>query len=781
MELRKATMSMRGSLVFVIALAFSCLCAADGLIVVDDPAMAQIRPEAPFRFAPLDVREHHVTVRINDQLAETRIDQVFFNPTKHRLEGTYMFPLPVGAHLDDFAMEVNGKMVSAELVDAAKARRIYEDIVRRMRDPALLEYVGAGMLKARIFPIEPGSEKRVEIRYSQVLTADGGLIEYRYPLGTERFSARELDSVSVAIELECSRALRTVYSPSHQVEIRRHGSHRATVGFEASHLRPDTDLELLYSMGEPSGVGLDLITHTDGRDGAGYFMLLATPGVNLDATEVMAKDVVFVLDTSGSMADRGKLDQARRALGFCLRNLDSRDRFEVIRFSTEAEALFGELRPARADALDEALAFLEQLKPRGGTAIEDALALALEPARDHDGPTDVGHGRPRGGAGSENERPYMVVFLTDGRPTVGDTDTDRLVQTVIDAVGSRSVRIFCFGVGTDVNTHLLDRVSEQTRAATQYVLPEEDLELKVSSFYSKISSPVLASPRLRAGRGVRLLELEPSRLPDLYRGEQLVVLGRFEGRGSAELTLEGTVNGRPHRVRSVVAFDRDAHNELVPLLWATRRVGSLLDQVRLNGDDPELRDEIVRLARRYGVLTPYTAHLIVEDEARRGVSPASRSLQEIDRERALRDEGGRLYEELRVTTSGEAAVGGAQSTRALKDSTVASMAREATKLALRGQASAPSVAKKMIEAVGSQQHRYLGGRTFYRNGDRWIDAEVARSPDAQRHRITFGSDAYFRLLDEHPEAAKWLALGSRVELVLGNAIYEIVASEQPLE
>src|SRR4029079_11333200 len=166
---------------------------------------------------------HHVTVDIKDQVAVTSVDQEFVNPNGQQLEGTYLFPLPAGAHIDKFSMDINGKMQEAELLPADKARSIYEDIVRRHRDPALLEYVGKGAFRVRIFPIEPNSTKRVRLKYTQLLKADSGLVEYTYPLNTEKFSARPLKDVSVKVDLNCKRPIKSVYSPSHNVDIRRHG------------------------------------------------------------------------------------------------------------------------------------------------------------------------------------------------------------------------------------------------------------------------------------------------------------------------------------------------------------------------------------------------------------------------------------------------------------------------------------------------------------------------------------------------------------------------------
>ncbi len=738
---------------------------ADGLIVIHDPPVILPHPPMPPRprpypFAPLEVRYHHVIARIVDQVAVTEVDQVFFNPNPQQLEGTYLFPIPVGAQIDKFTLDINGHPVEAELLDAEKARRIYEDIVRKARDPALLEYAGQGLFKVRIFPIEPHSEKRIQLKYTQLLRSDGGVVSYLYPLNTEKFSAAPLKTVSLKVEIESRQPIQSVYSPSHAVEIKRHGANRVVVGFESRDIKPDTDFQLFFTPAGTADVGLSVLTYHDGDAEGGCFMLLAAPAAEVGLDQVVAKDVVFVLDTSGSMADRGKLEQAKRALAFCLRNLNERDRFEIVRFATEAQPLFQQLAELSEANLRKAEDFVQQLKPTGGTAIEDALLKGLEPVR-RDG---------------DRDRPYFVVFLTDGLPTVGNRNEEHILASVAQAVGDRAIRIFCFGVGTDVNTHLLDQLAQRTRAASQYVLPDEDLELKVSTFFAKISQPVLANVKLRVAGDVRLAKVHPTDLPDLFKGEQLVVFGRYAGHGTAAITLEGTVNGQPRAFTYDARFvDRAREHEFIPRLWATRRVGYLLDQIRLHGENRELRDEVAELARRYGIVTPYTAYLIVEDERRRDVPLPQRTLQTIEKDERVRGQTRRMYEEVQKNKSGGAAVGGAQATEALRSADQLEAPAAARGLTLRGQVGEAAAGGQLVErSLLAQPTRVIRGRTFYQNGVQWVDARVQSLPDAPRVRVPFGSDEYFDLLAKHSDAAPWLALGVSVQVVLDDTVYEIV-------
>jgi len=717
----------------------------DGFIVVERPFL--VRP-GHFPFAPLEVTSHHVEVKIDGQVAVTSIDQEFYNPNDQRLEGTYMFPVPKGAHIDKFSMEIGGKMVDAELLRADKARQIYEDIVRRMRDPALLEYAGRDLFKIRIFPIEPRSRKPIKISYTELLRSDAGTVTYSYPLSTEKFSAQPIKSLSVKVEVKTEQPLASIYSPSHKVEIKRDGANRAVIGYESKDETPDTDFQLVYNS-EARDVGLSLITHKPaGEDG--YFLLLAAP-TTAKETKPAPKDIVFVVDTSGSMAGP-KLQQAKKALEFCVENLNNEDRFEIVRFSTEAEPLFGKLVDADSEHRKRASNFIADLKPIGGTAIADALQSALKARTE------------------KTERPFLIIFLTDGLPTVGARNPDEIVAEVKKA---GSARIFSFGIGSDVNTQLLDQIAEGTRAFSQYVLANEDLEVKVSSFYTRIKEPALTNVRLEFGGGVRTSKLYPAQLPDLFKGDQLVVTGRYTGSGEVAAKLTGIANGREQIFTYKVKFN-DSSNDYVARLWATRRVGFLLDEIRLHGETNELRDEATDLARRYGIVTPYTAYLIVEDEDRRRVPMTERSMQSMSGDTAARAEVSKAWGGFKEKKDGEDAVANARSQNAFKfaDQSAASIYSGAAE-SLRGFAFAAPAARAESDRVTqyTQQSKFVNGRAFFQNGKQWVDTNAQNA--TKRERIQFNSEAYFDLLKKHPEAAPWMALGQNVLLALDDTVYEI--------
>ena len=745
--------------VLLAAIAAPAILGADGLIIVQNPGDSV---PGHFSFAPLSVTYHHVSVAITDLAAVTTVDEEFYNPGDQRLEGTYMFPLPAGAQIDSFSMDINGTMTKAELLPADKARAFYEDIVRKMKDPALLEYVGRGAFQLRIYPIEPRSGKRIIIKYSQLLTNDGGLVTYTYPLNTEKFSSAALKDASVSVTLDGKQPLRSVYCPSHPAEIRRDGDRRAVVGWEGRDVWPDSDFTVMFSR-TPSPLGIDLQAVRSTTDD-GYFMLLASPGAVPDAGGVQPKDICFVLDTSGSMAG-AKLQQAKKAIEFCLANLGTQDRFEIVRFSTEAEPFFGSLVPADKSHVDQAVSFVESLNPIGGTAIEDALdrALAL---------------RASGGAGAA--RPYLVIFLTDGLPTVGETSEDTLVARASRA-GS-GTRIFTFGIGNDVNTHLLDRIASETRAVSQYVLPKEDIEVKLSSFYAKIRDPVLSGLSLSInGSGIRVTRLQPSTLPDLFSGDMLVVFGRYSGSGTATARITGTFNGTQKEFSAQVTFP--AHtgaDTFVPRMWATRRVGWLLDEMRLHGESGELRDEVIRLARDFGIVTPYTAYLVVEDEEQRNVPAQMRSFQDLEKDKGAMDDAQSRLDSVRKEATSEAsragapAVANSQALQDLKSSTNLQQSLQGQGLARPASPSAvPGGYRDFRTQNYAQQAQVVNGRAFYLNGTTWTDSTAQAGKKLAQMQLKFASADYFTFMSKHPDAAQWLALGSNVDLVVDGVLVSV--------
>jgi Ca-activated chloride channel homolog len=556
---------------------------AQGLLIPTDKTLA-----------PLALVNQNVKIRIEDQAAVTRVTQIFRNPTSQQLEATYVFPVPKGASVKKFTMWVDGKEVSGELVEADKARTIYTDIVRRIQDPGLLEYVGSNLLRLRVFPVPAHGEQKLSVSFTSIAPQEDGLVEYVYPLKTSGKIGQALEKFSLHATLRSQHLLQNVYSPNHSVKVDRKSDHEAIVTCEASQVVLDKDFQLYYAQGSKD-VELTMLTCRPMKGSDGTFMLLISPRAELSKKQHVARDMVFVLDTSGSMQGP-KMEQAQKALKFCLGALSPKDRFTVMNFATTVNRYAATLVPASNEQVDEAKKWVDDLSAVGGTAIDAALDAALDTRPD------------------DPSRPFTVVFFTDGQPTVGETNPDKILKKVMEK-NTANTRIFTFGVGDDVNAALLDQLADKTRAVSTYVRPAEDIEVKTSGLYSKISHPVLTNLKLTAGKDVTLSEIYPTHLPDLFHGSQLVVLGRYHGKGHTAVTLTGSVGKETKEFVYEVNFPTktDDDKAFVVDLWARRKVGYLLEQIRSNGEKKELVEEVVALAKKHGIATPYTSYLVVPD------------------------------------------------------------------------------------------------------------------------------------------------------------------------
>ncbi|MGH9903466.1 MAG: VIT and vWA domain-containing protein, partial [Pyrinomonadaceae bacterium] len=377
----------------------------------------------------LPIKSIKVETKIAGQVATTHVEQVFRNDSDATLEGTYFFPIPETASISEFAIWEGDRRLVGEVRSREEARRIYDEIVRSQRDPGLLEYAGRDLFQASIFPIPPRSDKKLELAYTQVLKAETGNVSYRYPLGTGR-NLSSIGTVSGRVEIEGRDPLRNIYSPSHEIDVARpNGERRARVSFESKPGREPQDFQLFYTLSKED-FGLSLLTHREpGKDG--YFLLMISPPENVSEAEYAAKDVVFVLDTSGSMAEAGKMEKARAALLFGVRTLRNGDRFNVISFAGEEHLMTSGLIAADDAGRARGVSFVERLRPVGGTNSNAALSAALKQC-------------------DRSERPRLLVIMTDGLPTVGETNIERIIENA-RAARVEGTRLFNFGVGYDVN------------------------------------------------------------------------------------------------------------------------------------------------------------------------------------------------------------------------------------------------------------------------------------------------------------------------------------------
>jgi len=693
----------------------------------------------------LPVKSIQINTKINGQVATTHLEQVFRNDTPYTLEGTYFFPIPETASIVEFAIWENGKKLVGEVRTREEARRIYDEIVRRQRDPGLLEYAGKDLFQASIFPIPPNSDKKLEMTYSQVLKAESGTVAYRYPLGTGRnlwqrqrnedvrrnLPTQKFGTVSGKIEIVGREALRNIYSPSHTVDVKRKGENSASISFETSN--NDNDFQLFYGLSN-NDFGMSLLTYREpGKDG--YFLLQISPKDNVTESQLVNKDIVFVLDTSGSMADEGKMEKARNALLFGVRTLREGDRFNVINFAGEEHLFEDKLVASNADNRRRGEEFVKKLQPNGGTNINDALKAALKQF-------------------DSSDRPKMLVFLTDGRPTVGESNVDKIIKNSRE-LKVENLRLFTFGVGYDVNTQLLDKLAEENSGTADYVEPKEDLEIKVSNFFTKVNSPVLTNLEMDFG-GVQTDLMYPRALNDIFKGSQLTIIGRYRNASDLNnitLHLKGKT-GRETRTFNYSDLDfplRADKNEFLPRLWATRRVGWLIEQIRSNGENKELRDEIVDLGTRYGIVTPYTSYLATENSFQidgssvgGGVVSGRRNTRNMPAPKSSAD-----------MISGEGAV--LASKDAKKKQETVSVTSDDEQFRVNGQ-----IAVKKV-----------GVKTFYLENGVWIDSEFKEEAKISETKLQFASNAYFDLVAKDKELAQYFALGEQDVVVWKGKVYRI--------
>ncbi|MBC7910600.1 MAG: VWA domain-containing protein [Pyrinomonadaceae bacterium] len=747
MRLKKAALVLMSFLFLLAGAAASA--SAQGVIVPG--RCVRCPPENPAVTLPraLPIKSITIDTKISGQVATTHLEQIFRNDTNATLEGTYLFPIPESASIVEFAIWDGNNRLVGEVRSREEARRIYDEIVRRQRDPGLLEYAGKDLFQASIYPIPPRSDKKLELTYTQVLKAESGTVSYRYPLGTGR-QLVSIGSVAGRVEIDSKDPIRNIYSPTHDIALAHHGTRNARLSFEVRGGREPKDFQLFYALSRDD-FGLSLVTHREpGRDG--YFLLMLSPKDELTEQEYAAKDIVFVMDTSGSMAG-DKMEKARSALLFGIRSLRPEDRFNVISFAGEERLMENGLIAADERGRARGEDFAKSMRATGGTNINDSLVAGLKQFGDSD-------------------RPRILVFMTDGLPTVSETNVDRIIDNARKARPA-NVRLFTFGVGYDVNTALLDKLAAENSGVADYIEPKEDLEIKFSNFYSKINYPVLTDLRLDMGQ-VRTDLVYPRNLPDLFKGSQIILIGRYSNEqdlDNVRLRLTGRT-GRASRSFDYSNLDfplRENGNDFLPRLWATRRVGWLMEQIRSNGEQKELRDEIVDLGTRYGIVTPYTSYLALEANADQTVTGGRSNNMQIDGQDAAagasRDKDSRQLLKSRPAASAPP-----------KEAAKATTGAVAVQQSKRDRAQQEMKTIREEDEISSSAVRSVGGKTFYQSDGVWTDADFKADARMPETVLTFGSEEYFALLKREPRLGEYFSLGERVVVVLDGRVYRVNAA-----
>lgn len=602
---RSSRLCLWGPLALFIALFCGAFGAsAQTVVIIHDPIRPIPLPRPIPRPAPQPVQESYkiksleVDANIEDQIAKVQVSQTFENTCSRQLQVSFLFPLPYDGAIDSLTLLVDGKEYPAKLLPKEKAREIYEEIVRKNQDPALLEWVGTGMFQTSVFPVPAGATRKVTITYSQLLRKDNRLTDFLFPLSTARFTDKPLEKLRMRVTVNTQDKLKSVYSPTHDVKVERKGKNRAVVTIEEKDCVPTTDFRLFFDTAK-TDLAASVLTYRPDGDEDGFFLLLASPPIEQEGDVKTKKSVIFVVDRSGSMSGE-KIEQAKEAAKFVLNNLNEGDTFNIIAYDSDVESFEPELQKMDETSRKKGLDFVDNLYAGGSTNIDGALSKAMGMLKD-------------------DSRPSYILFLTDGLPTHGEQNEGKIVANAQKHNDIRA-RVISFGVGYDVNSRLLDRLSRECFGQSEYVRPNEDIEAHVARLYSKISAPVMTDVAIKYdlehGGGNFVNRLQPKEAHDLFAGEQLIIAGRYRKHGDAKITIVGTVGDKKEKIAFPAKFVKESDDQtyaFVEKLWAMRRIGEIIDEIDLNGKNDELIKELVSLSTKHGIITPYTSFLADEN------------------------------------------------------------------------------------------------------------------------------------------------------------------------
>jgi Ca-activated chloride channel homolog len=703
---------------FHILLLFPALASAQGWIIPRPCVMRPCVPPGPCvgcdpRVPTVVRKSSDVRTELINGVLRYEVTETFVNRGYGIGEADYLFPLPKGAAFQDLKLSINGELVSGEAMNANQARQIYEQIVRQRRDPALVEWVGYGLLRTRIFPIAPGEEKKVVVRFQSVAEREGDALRIDYFRGTQAEQGMPASGfegrTSFTLNYPSDSQYGNAYSPTHSLVTTRSGSMR-----EVSVDGEGREITLLVPVRRTTEPSISVLTYAPAGENGFALITLSPPAITPRITN---RDVTLVLDVSGSMSGV-KIRQAQSAGKQLLASLRPSDRFRLVDFSTDVRTFRDDFAYATAENIREASRYLESLDASGSTNISSALEEALRPA--------VSPGRLG-----------LVLFVTDGQPTVGERDPETIAARVAALRGSR--RMFTFGVGADLNVALVERLALEGRGTAQFVRPNESVERAVSIVVSRLTNPVVTDMRVYAD-GVRLLKTQPAQPSDIFAGQDFVMLTRYDHDGTTRLHFEGRTADGPVHWTSRVGFPASSReNSFVARLWATQRIGYLSAEKRRNGGSGEVDDEIKELGERYGIPTEFSSYLVVEP--------------------------GMDFRRSRDLQLGQGVVGGVASAAPSSGGNAKSFEAARTAAAQR---SATSLSAVVSESdFSGKQLRHSSNRVFVLKDSVWTDTGIRAS--MQRVRIRPYSVAYFRILEVLPEIREALSIGDRI-VIAGRSI-----------
>ncbi len=547
---------------------------------------------------PYSIESEEIGATINGSVAQVDVAQTFKNEGNRTIETAFVFPLPYDGAIDSMTLLVDGKEYPAQLLDSKEAREKYESIVRKNRDPALLEWVGTGLFQTSVFPIPAGESRTISLHYTQLLRSSDGLTEFLFPLSCAKYSAKPVKKIAFDVTIVGDAELKNVYSPSFDVKVERNGKNVAKVTHTLENETPSADFRLFFDQNADE-LSAKIQSYRPDENEDGYFLLLASPKIVDESKAPLPKTVLFALDVSGSMSGQ-KILQARDSLKFVISRLRDGDKFNVVLFNSDVTSYKEELQVSSAETRADALAFADSVRARGSTNVEDALKTVFAQI-----------------AKDDSSNPKYLVFLSDGAPTVKECNEMKLAQIARENNKSQA-RFLSLGVGYDVNSRLLDRFVRDGRGIGEYVKPEENVEERVAAVYSHIEAPVFSEVAFNyalkddAEKKYFVNMVYPSERIDVFAGEQIVVVGRYSTPGEIVIDAQGKVGEKDVQFKfdgKLTSKSEDTSFAFVERIWASRRVGEIIDKLDLDGANKELLDELLQLAKKHGIVTPYTSFL----------------------------------------------------------------------------------------------------------------------------------------------------------------------------
>lgn len=540
----------------------------------------------------LEIKEHDVKVSINNGIAVTHVTQVFQNKEQRQVEALYTFPVPRNASVANFSMWINGKEMVGEVLEKKRAREIYDSYKEERRDPGLLEQKDYRTFEMRIFPIAAGAEQKVQISYYQELESDHDWSTYVYPLATSTrpdADTRVSGKFAISFDLKSAIPVKAIESPSHGNDFvfARHSETYQQASLEVNGGSLAKDVVLSAHLVRPT-TGLDLVTSArPGEDG--FFALTFSAGEDLAASD-QGMDYIFVLDTSGSMSDAGKLLLSKDCVNAFINELGEKDRFEVMTFNVSPALTFSGIRDATAENKHEGMAWLNDARAAGGTVLEPALSTAYKYAT--------------------ADRPLNVVILSDG--LTEQSERAKLLRLISQRPGN--TKVFCVGVGNDVNRPLLEQVAQESGGLAAFMSRSDDAKRQAAAFRRKLLRPVAEALQIDFG-GLQVTDVEPRQIPNLYHGAPVRLYGRYRGNGEGTVKIRGSVNGVAWEQTAALQFPaEDAANPEIDRMWAWKRIDGLLKESDRSGSREAVIPEIVRLGEGFSIVSEYTSFLVLEND-----------------------------------------------------------------------------------------------------------------------------------------------------------------------